>query len=241
MSSRTWIPPVTVRDRCEEHLNMLLWQVRGEADLVVRDEEWSLVTGHASWIPAGASHSFTVRENSVTVPLGFDADDIATTLAETMLITVGRDLRTLMLAYMVSRSSVIQPPADIARQILALIEHGPVLSTALPAPTGVAAGAVCETLRFNPGDARTVEQLSASVHTTTRTLQRAFLAETGMTMQQWRLRNRMEAAAFLLRSTSAIDAVAHRVGYSHVNSFRRAFSDHFGLSPTRYAKRYGSE
>src|SRR5699024_3154572 len=125
--------------------------------------------------------------------------------------------------------------------ILALIEHGPVLSTALPAPTGVAAGAVCETLRFNPGAAGTAEQLPAPVPRPTRPFRRAFLAEPGMTMQQWRLRNRMEAAAFLLRSTSAIDAVAHRVGYSHVNSFRRAFSDHFGLSPTRYAKRYGSE
>lgn len=220
---------------------MLLWQVRGQADLVVRRESWSLVAGHAIWIPAGATHSFTVQENSVTVPLGFDADVIATTLAETTLVTVDRDLRTLMLAYLVSRSSVIQPPADIARQILALIENGPVLSTSLPAPTSGAARSVSETLRFNPGDVRTVDQLSASVHTTTRTLQRTFLAETGMTMQQWRMRNRMEAAALLLRSNSSIDAVAHRVGYSHVNSFRRAFGDHFGLSPTKYARLYRSE
>lgn len=34
------------------------------------------------------------------------------------------------------------------------------------------------------------------------------------------------------------DTVVHRVGYTNVNSFRRMFKGHFGLSPTEYAARY---
>jgi AraC-like DNA-binding protein len=69
-------------------------------------------------------------------------------------------------------------------------------------------------------------------------VERTFQAETGMTLRQWRIRNRMEAAAILLRSGAAADAVAHRVGYTNVNAFRRVFKGHFGISPTEYSDRY---
>lgn len=51
----------------------------------------------------------------------------------------------------------------------------------------------------------------------------------------------MEAAAILLRSDASLDAVAHRVGYTNVNSFRRVFTGHFGLSPTAFQSRYKSQ
>lgn len=237
---RTWIPPVSVSGMREDHLHVLLWQVRGTADLAVEGDNHSLMVGHALWIPVGVRHEFTVHANSVTMPLFFDVDETATTLREPTLVTVDGDLRTLMLAYTVSWTTAIKPKANLARQILALIEQSPVVSTALPMPTTEAAQAIAQTLRFNPGDIRSVEELAESVHTSSRTIERAFQAETGMTLRRWRILIRMEAAAILLRSDSSLDAVAHRVGYTNVNSFRRVFKGHFGLSPTEYVDRYAT-
>ena len=61
-----------------------------------------------------------------------------------------------------------------------------------------------------------------------------------MTLRQWRIRNRMETAAILLRAHAGVDAVLSRVGYTNVNAFRRVFHGHFGMSPTVYAQRYAA-
>lgn len=235
---RVWIPPTSIPEQREEHTHVLLWQSVGAADVVIDDEPRSLTAGHALWVPAGTPHRFAVHSNSVTVPLFFPVDRTATTLTSATMITVDRDLRTLMLAYTVSWNTIVQPRTDLARQILAMIEDRPVLSNALPMPTSEPAQIIAETLRFNPGDVRTVDELAASVHTSARTIERSFRAETGMTLRQWRIRNRVEAAAVLLRSEMTLVAVAHRVGYANVNSFRRVFQGHFGVSPTEYASRY---
>lgn len=84
----------------------------GRSSFTVDGQPWELATGQALWLPAGASHAFTVHANSVLLPLHFEAD-----------------------------------------------------------------------------------QLAASVHTSARTVERAFRAETGMTLRRWRFLNRMEAAA----------------------------------------------
>ncbi len=234
---RIWIPAVTIPARQEEFLHVLLWQVAGETALTVEGEPRTLAAGHALWVPVGVRHEFTVGANAVTMPLFFDADEIATTLTGPTLVGVDRDLRTLMMAYTVSWNTIIKPTPNLARQILALIEGRPVLSV-LPMPVSEPARIIAEALRFNPGDIRGVDRLAESVHTSARTVERAFQAETGMTLRQWRIRNRMEAAAVLLRSNAAPGAVAHRVGYTNVNAFRRVFKNHFGMSPTEYADRH---
>lgn len=244
--NRIRIPAAVLTERAEDDVHVLLWQVHGSTDTVLQENQeerppttpekfGELTAGSALWIPAGVRHSFTVREDSVAVPLFFSRHRIATTLRQPTLVSVGQDLHSLLLAHMVSCSSQIRPAGDIARQVLALIEKSPIASEALPVPESPAAHRIAEFLRFNPGDARSISELAASVHTSERTVERVFLAETGMTLRTWRIRSRMEAAAVLLRSETTVEAVAHRVGYTHVNAFRRVFRRHFGISPTRYA------
>ncbi|MFT4231114.1 MAG: helix-turn-helix transcriptional regulator, partial [Microbacterium sp.] len=170
-----------------------------------------------------------------------DGDVTATTLRGPTLVAVDRDLRTLLLAYLQSSTSILRPQANIARQLFALMEGGPAAQAALPTPTSVPARLVAETLRSNPGDDRGVDELARAAHTSRRTLERAFLAETGLSVRDWRIRTRMDAAALLLRSTAPLPAVARRVGYANVNAFRRVFKSRFGMTPTEYATRYAAQ
>ncbi|MEQ3552976.1 AraC family transcriptional regulator [Pseudonocardia nematodicida] len=238
---RVHVPPVSIEGRVEPDQHVLLWQVRGRSDFVVGSERLGLQVGLAMWIPAGARHSFTTHENSVLLPMFFEVAATATTLRAPTVITVDRDLRTLFLAFIQSTYSIIRPGVNIARQILALIEERPVLAVALPMPTTDAALSVAESLRFNPGDDRSVDELARSAHTSVRTIERAFLAETGMTLRRWRICNRMEAAGILLRSRTTADAVARRVGYANTSAFRRVFKGHFGMTPSQYIERFRVE
>jgi AraC-like DNA-binding protein len=238
---RVHVPPVSIPARVESDKHVLLWQVRGRSDFDVDGEARRLDRGFALWVPVGTRHAFTTHANSVLLPMFFEVAETATTLRAPTVITVDRDLRTLFLAFVQSTYSIIRPHANIARQILALIEERPVLVTALPMPTSEAALIVAEALRFNPGDDRGVDELAESAHASTRTIERAFLAETGMTLRQWRIRNRMEAAGILLRARTTPDAVARRVGYANTSAFRRVFKGHFGITPSQYIARFRVE
>lgn len=234
---RIWIPPTTVTDMKESSLHVLLWQVFGSAEVTVDDASHVLHAGRALWIPVGYAHEFTVQANSVTVPLFFDASDTATTLRRPAEVAVDRDLHALMLAYNVSWHTMVQSPTNLARQLLALIEGNPVRPPGLPLPTSAGARRIVDALRFNPGDSRTIDELAHSAHTSARSIERSFRAETGMTLRRWRILNRLHAASALLQAGAAPDAVAHRVGYTNVNSFRRVFLKHYGVTPTDYSRR----
>jgi AraC-like DNA-binding protein len=240
-AERPWIPAVAVPAQEESAHHVLLWQVRGAADVVVAGVERMLGAGNAMWVPVGTPHEFTVHADSVTMPLFFEAGGLATTLDRPTVVPVDRDLRTLMLGYSVTLYTIVRPEADLARQILARVERGPVAETGPPMPATPSARAIADALRCNPGDARSVGELAESVHASPRTIERAFSTETGMTLRRWRLRTRMEAAAVLLRADAATDAAAHRVGYTNVNAFRRAFLEHFGATPTVYRARYRAQ
>ncbi|TXR52873.1 helix-turn-helix domain-containing protein [Quadrisphaera setariae] len=235
MSPRVHVPPVDLRDLCEEHEHVLLWQVRGTSDVVVDGSPQELRHGWALWVPSGVHHSFTTHDGAVVLPTFFPAASTATTLARPTTVAVDDDLSTLLLAFVQSSYSIIRPRADLARQVLALLEEGPSAPTSLPVPVSGPARAVAEALRFNPGDERGVEELARSAHASARTVERSFLTETGMTLREWRIRIRMETAARLLRARTAPEAVAQRVGYTSGSAFRRVFKDRFGMTPSQYA------
>lgn len=235
---RVHVPATSIPERVHRDDHLLLWQVRGNTDFVISGDPLVLPVGQAVWIPAGAPHALTVRANSVLLTLVFPLAVTATTLRQTTVVNVDRDLRTLLLACLQTQNSIIRPPVNLERQVLSLIEESPVLVTSLPMPTTEAALFVAETLRFNPGDDRSVEALAAASHVSYRTVERAFQKETGISLGQWRIRNRMEAAGILLRTQASVPAVAARVGYTNVSAFGRVFKAHFELTPTEYIRRY---
>lgn len=238
---RVHVPPVSLEGLIEDDQHVLLWQVRGESAFTVQEESYVLTVGRALWVPVGSRHSFSTQVNSVVLPMFFPVAVTATTLREPTVILVDRDLRTLFLAFIQSTYSIIRPHINIARQILALIEESPLPATTLPLPSSEAALLVAHTLQFNPGDDRSVDELAGAAHTSTRTIERAFQAETGMTLRQWRIQNRMVAAGTLLRSRTTLDAVAHRVGYTNTSAFRRVFKGHYGMTPSQYVARFRSQ
>ena len=73
--------------------------------------------------------------------------------------------------------------------------------------------------------------LAAALHTSPRNLLRRFKAETGLTLQAYGMRLRLEAARVLLEDHATIDHAVAAVGYVDRASFSRAFKAHYGVPP----------
>lgn len=82
-----------------------------------------------------------------------------------------------------------------------------------------------------------VPTLAAALHTSPRNLLRRFKAETGLTLQAYAMRLRLEAAKALLEDHATIDQAVAAVGYVDRASFSRAFKAHYGAPPMAFRAR----
>ncbi|XCM30046.1 AraC family transcriptional regulator [Streptomyces parvus] len=126
-----------------------------------------------------------------------------------------------------------------APETLATEERHPTLET-LASPTmprARGARAVAEELMHDPALDLTVERWAARVLSSARTLRRDFLAETGLTFEQWRLHCRLGAAVEFLAAGYDVDQVAALVGFASRNGLTRAFKGRFGLTPHEFGRK----
>lgn len=229
------VPATSIPTRRHASRHLFIWQARGSRTYVVDGRVHAVRQGQGIWIPAGAEHSFTTDDGSVALPLFFAHDELATTLHETAIVPVDDGTRGLLARLLQSEDPVVQPPVELRRQFLCRIEATPIAPAALPLPAHPPARTVALAILRDPGDNRLVDEWAAMVHASTRTLERAFRAETGMTLREWRRTCRLEAAAVLLRGPSSVASVARRVGYDDQSSFGRVFRQRFGVTPSAYA------
>jgi len=233
------LPSVVLEHLVEAELHVLMGQVCGESVITIDDGEHPLTVDRAIWIPAGTEHSIATGTESAVLPMFFRCHDHPAARRSPIVIDVDRELRTLFLVFVPSLYTIIQPGVDVAQQILTQLAVRPPAPAAVRTPTMGPAAGIARALRSDPGDNRSVAELARAAHASTRTIERAFRSETGMTLQRWRIENRMEAAAALLRTTPmSVDAIAHRVGYADTSAFRRAFKSSVGATPREYAARF---
>lgn len=135
---------------------------------------------------------------------------------------------------------------DLARMLVTDLQRGP---QTLFAPAGWAQGprghgdrevaAVQRHIAAHLDQALRLEQLAAVVHLTGRTLQRRFLAATGMTLVQYQQAERIERAKDLLEgSADAVPEIAARVGYQDRAAFARVFKKVTGVAPVAWRQRH---
>ena len=104
----------------------------------------------------------------------------------------------------------------------------------VPRPSDPRAQALCDLLAADPGTERPLESLAAEVGASRRTLERLFASETGLTIAQWRQRQRLVHALRRLAEGESVSSVAHAVGYRTASAFVAMFRQQLGDTPGRY-------
>jgi transcriptional regulator GlxA family with amidase domain len=105
----------------------------------------------------------------------------------------------------------------------------------IPSPRDERAKRLADALHATPVTNDTIAVLAQRAGASRRTMERLFLAETKMTVDDWRRRLRLIRGVQLLAAGESVTNVAEAVGYGSASAFVAAFKRTFGVTPGRYA------
>jgi AraC-like DNA-binding protein len=91
-------------------------------------------------------------------------------------------------------------------------------------------------VRTRRGKRTTLVAVARAVGASPRTLERLFIAETGLTYRDWCLQARLLQALRLLAAGQSVKSVAFDVGYRSPSAFVAAFRHALGTTPGRYGE-----
>ena len=101
----------------------------------------------------------------------------------------------------------------------------------LPALSSSIARRVADTFIADPSDQPRIRDLAAEIGVSDRTLERAFAADAGMPLGEWRQRARASRAIALLAGGMNVKDVALEVGYETPSAFVAAFKKYVNATP----------
>jgi AraC-like DNA-binding protein len=205
---------------------LMVWTERGS---------WVVPSSWAVWVPAGVRHRIRAAAPSafrtVYVAPGCFPDMPEACAA----ITVSPLMRELVLRVIALGMLDGRDPVEAAAAILLIdeVRASPVPPFGLPEPASDATRRVVERL-FAGGRDAGLATLAREAGMSPRTLERRFLAETGMSLGRWRRRGSMLAAVERLAGGASVKQAAAAAGYATPSAFVAAFRAEFGETPGRY-------
>ncbi|WP_295571650.1 helix-turn-helix transcriptional regulator [uncultured Stenotrophomonas sp.] len=213
----------------------LLGAHQGLLRIEVGDLHWLLPAGHVAWIPPSLPHALASAARFDGWSLYF-SDDACLGLPATARIF---QPSTLLQAATIRALQWPHRPLDAAQERLAGVIADEIASStplplALPQPRDRRLRRIAAALARAPHDNRTIEDWAAASGLSSRSLARHWLAETGMTLSQWRQRLRVLLALPHLLAGNSVISVALSMGYDTPSAFIAVFKREMGVTPARY-------
>lgn len=218
--------------------DQLAWMASGSMELSVDADRWHLRHDHAAWIPARVLHEMRFAEPGTLVSAYIPRRHRPDAWAGERALALALDpLGGALLQHLSEPGRSRTRRQACASMLLDLVAEAPVSRDVVALPQDPRARSVALALMSAPEDDRDLTAWAAQAGVSTKTIARAFVADTGHTFREWRVRARLHVAAGLLLQGEPVHAVAHAVGYESVSSFVAAFRGRFGVTPAAYAGR----
>lgn len=216
--------------------HVLTFAVRGHLEVITDDARRIVPSDRAVWVPAGVIHTQVMRA-PVSMRSLFIAPG-AMPPAGVRTIEVTPLLRELIqhVTRIGALDRRVPEHARLAGVLFDLLAVARDIPLELRSPRDPRALRFAELVTSTPGDERSTAQLARMAGASLRTIERCFLAETGVNVGEWRRRVRLFHAMRLLESGTSVTEVALDVGYKTTSAFSVAFSRQFGRSPTGRAR-----
>lgn len=215
----------------------ILYAVSGSMTAVTDEGRWVIPPSRALWIPGGARHALVVRRGIALRTLYLDESiDWVPRRAACEVIQVAPLVRELILAAVAAEWDY-GPDSATTRLVRVLCDRlvaAPQEPVYLPAPTDPRAQRVAAIYRREPADHRTISELGRVVGASPRTLERLFLAQTGLPLGQWVQQLRLISAMERIADDEPVGDAAFAVGYQNPSSFIAVFKRRFGTTPAQY-------
>ena len=228
----TFLHDVTEARR-DPRWHQLIYAARGHLEVITDDARRLVPADRAVWIPAGVAHTAVMRApismRSIFVAGGVTPGGGVRTIAVAPL------LRELILhaTRLGALDRAVPAQARLAGVLLDQLAAAEDIQLELPSPRDPRARRFAELVAAAPGDDRSIARLARKAGASLRTLERAFKAETGLSVGAWRRRVRLFRALELLAGGAPVTEVALDVGYANPSAFAHAFKRQFGHAPRR--------
>ncbi len=214
----------------------LIYCAAGVMTVWTEQGSWVAPPHWAIWVPAGAAHQIRFSGACSLRTLYLRPAPAGGLPRACAVVTVSALLRELVLRTVEVGMLDERDPADRA---MALLIAGEIAARDaapfdLPMPTGEATRRAADVLAGEGPAPSGVVALAAAVGLAPRTLERRFLAETGMTPAAWGRQARLLQALRRLAAGAPVKAVAQAAGYATDSAFVAAFKAVFGETPGRY-------
>ena len=234
----------TYRDghRLDRHTHpwaQLVYAVSGTMRVATPAATWLTPPTRAIWVPGGTPHEIEMRGTVAMRTLYLAPAGHYPTLSQCPAIEVAPLLRELIVHIVRIGMLEADNPAharleDLLVDLLAAAETAPL---ELPQPRDPRAMGFAERLMAALSEATSLAELARGSGASLRTLQRLFQAETGLSLEAWRARARMQQAVVSLAAGAPVTEAALDAGYQSVSAFVAAFRRAFGTTPARYRTR----
>jgi len=239
--------------------HQIVYAGRGVLSVTTDAGSWVVPGTRAIWVPAGTTHQHRAYGQTTLHTLALVENPLALDVPSALVVSPL--LRELILAYTSDpedqtaadgRDSAHHAghgerarhseggerdergSAELRRLHAVLLDQlrrSPQRPTYLPTAHDPRLVAVCDLLRLDPADARTLTELGRQVGASERTLSRLCKQDLGMTFPQWRTQLRLQEALRLLAEGESVTRVAHQTGWASTSAFIDTFRRAFGHTP----------
>ncbi len=231
----------TFRDghRLDRHTHpwaQLVYAVSGTMRVATPGATWLTPPTRAIWVPGGTPHEIEMRGTVAMRTLYLAPAGDHAGLAACRAIEVPPLLRELILH--IVRIGMLDADnaahgrlEELLIDLLAAAETAPL---ELPLPRDPRAAGFADRLLAEAAQATPLAALARGSGASLRTLQRLFQAETGLSLEAWRGRARMQQAVVSLSAGRPVTEAALDAGYQSASAFVAAFRRAFGVTPGRF-------
>jgi AraC-like DNA-binding protein len=216
--------------------DQLVFASKGVMTIKTRQGIWVVPPQRAVWIPAKDVHSISMSGMVLMRTLYFAPKHVRSFSAKCLVLNVSPLLRELILHACERKAWKIKAPSE-RRLIEIIVEQmraANAISLQLPQPQDSRAVRVAEALFKDPSNTKTLDQLCQDAGGSKRTVERAFVEETGLTFGKWRQQLRLLHGMRLLASGEKVTVAALEAGYNSPSAFISVFKKAFGRTPNRY-------
>ena len=220
----------------------LIYCAAGVMTVWTEQGSWVAPPHGAIWVPAEAAHQIRFSGACSLRTLYLRPDSAGGLPPDCAVVTVSPLLRELVLRVVDLGMLDARDPTDRAMALLIAgeIARRDTAAFDLPMPADAAARRAADRLAAEDAPPIGAPALAALVGLAPRTLERRFLAETGLTPAAWGRQARLLSALRGLAAGAPVKAVARAAGYSTDSAFVAAFKAVFGATPGRYFRVEGS-
>lgn len=216
----------------------LVYARSGMMRVLADGQIWLVPPTRAIWIPARTEHQFSVKGEVAFRTLYVAADRSNSVRRKIGALEVTPFLGELILHILSLQMLDPHVPAHdrLAGVLVDLIDDAPTIDLMLPLPNDARARRLADHFQSHPDDRSDLPQLAARVGASVRTLQRCFIAETGITVDAWRQKARLIASTAALANRRSVTVAALECGYDSPSAFIAAFKKQFSVTPRQFTK-----